>query len=392
MNPTPKIDWSLPFASPESSGLCPERLQRIGTYFERVVEAKRTAGAITLVSRNGKICHLQTHGWLDVERQVPMREDALFRIYSMTKPITAVAVLMLYEEAAFLLDEPLARFLPEYADVQVKEVDGQGNERLVSPERAITIHDVLTHTAGFGYTLIHEAMEEGKLDLAEFSRQFAKEPLLAHPGKQWIYSAANDVLGRLVEVVSGRNYDQFLRERIFEPLGMTETAFWAPEDRYDRLVSLCQHDEDGRIEPYKGTDKTFASKPRIFSGGGGLVSSTSDYLRFCQMLLSQGEFEGHRLLGRKTVELMRQDHLPAGHPRIEPFKFGYGLGVSVVRSLGEKQGIASVGEFGWGGMASTDMWIDPEENMVTMIMMQLLQKPGSSLTKRYKDLVYQALV
>ena len=329
---------------------------------------------------------------MDVESSKPMREDALFRIFSMTKPVTAVATLMLYEEGAYLLDDPLKKFLPEFADVRVKEVGEDGVETLVPPIRDITIHDVLTHTAGFAYDFFHKVWPSGGLDLAEFSRQLAKEPLLAQPGQKWIYGASNDVLGRLVEVVSGMPFEQFLQERIFNPLGMNDTAFWVTPENKDRFVTLYAHNDDEEIEPYVGEDYSFSKRPTLFSGGGGLVSTTSDYLRFCLMLLNQGAFNGQRLLGRKTVELMRADHLPAGYPAIEPFKFGYGLSVSVVRGLGEKQGIASVGEYGWGGMASTDIWIDPEENTISMIMMQLFPKPGLRLTKRYKDVVYQALV
>jgi CubicO group peptidase (beta-lactamase class C family) len=390
-----QIPSTFPLATgaPEENGFCSSRLHRIDDFLNQAIEDRKTAGAISLVVRNGKICQFGTYGWMDLESKIAMQPDALFRIFSMTKPVTAVATLCLYEEGKFLLDDPLKDYLPEFAKVKVRETDASGKETLVEPKRDLTIHDLLTHTSGIQYDYFHEAWESGSVDLEAFTRELVKrEPLAHHPGTRWHYGASNDVLGRLVEVASGQPYDEFLTERIFEPLGMSQTRFWLESGKTDQLVNVYRQLEEGGIERTTELDDRFLSPPKLIAGGAGLLSTTSDYLRFCLMLLNGGEFNGARILGRKTVELMRQDHLPPGHPPIEPFKFGYGLGVSVVRSLGEKQGMASIGEYGWGGMASTDMWIDPEENMVTMIMMQLRQLPGSLLTKRYKDLVYQSLI
>jgi len=383
--------WPLPLAAPEEHGFCPQRLGRIDAAMGRFVDERTIAGGITAVARHDRIVHLACHGMMDAERQIPMREDAIFRIYSMTKPITSVAVLMLYEEGAFLLDDPLHEYLPAFADARVKVTHGDGSEDLVEPRRPITIHDVMTHTAGFTYDLVFRAENEG-WDLAAFVEAFAQVPLTHHPGETWAYSASHDVLGRLVEVVSGTAYDVFLRERVFEPLGMVDTDFRVPEEKSDRLAVLYELDDDDHIVPGAQEDRPYLGTPRCLSGGGGLAATTSDYLRFCLMLLNEGTFEGQHLLSRKTVELMRQDHLPKGHPGIEPFKFGYGLGVSVLRSLGEKQGIGSVGEFGWGGAACTDMWMDPAENMVSIVMMQLKPPRRMGLTKTVKDAMYQALV
>jgi len=383
--------WPLPPSRPEQQGFCPRRIERIGQVMGRFVAEGKIAGGITAMARNERIVHLACHGTMDAENGRPMREDAIFRIYSMSKPITTVAVLMLYEEGCFFLDDPLHAYLPAFAGVKVKATGADGREELVDPVRPVTIHDVMTHTAGFTYELVREAEDRG-WDLEAFADAFARVPLVRQPGEQWSYSASQDVLGRLVEVVSGMRFDAFLRERIFEPLGMVDTGFWVPEEKVERFAVLYELDEQDRIVPRTRENRVYAREPRFLSGGGGLVSTTSDYLRFCLMLLHGGEFAGQHLLGRKTVELMRQDHLPPGHPPILPFRFGYGLGVSVLRSLSEKQGIGSVGEFGWGGAASTHAWVDPAENMVSLVMMQLMPPRRLGLTEKVKDAMYQALI
>ncbi len=357
----------------------------------RFVENRWLAGGITLVARHERLVHHECFGWMDVERNVPMRPDALFRIYSMTKPITSVAVLSLYEQGAFMLDDPLHAYLPEFATVKVRQAGPDGAEELVPPRRALTIHDLLTHTGGLTYEYVHEAAAAGRT-LAEFVPEYCQRPLACHPGERWVYGASHDVLGRLVEVASGQSLDVFLQERIFGPLGMVDTGFWVPEEKRARLCALYTN-EPGQttivrqVEP----EGAFLRPPAFLSGGGGLVSSTADYLRFASMLLHDGALAGVRVLGRKTVELMRQDHLPPDMGCIQPYKFGYGLGVSVLRSLAEKQGIGSVGEFGWGGAASTEFWVDPQEDMITMVMLQLMPKHAMGLTKKIKDAVYQAL-
>jgi CubicO group peptidase (beta-lactamase class C family) len=362
--------WPLPKTSPARVGLCAQRLERASAYLERLIADRALAGAITLVARRGHIAHLCCQGQQDVEHGVAMREDALFRIYSMTKPIVAVATLMLYEELALGLQDPVKRFLPEFANLKVAVTGLKGKTRKVLPKRDITLHDLLTHTGGLSYALALEYGKKGK-NLAAFIKEFCQEPLLGHPGEQWRYSSSNDVLGRVIEVISGQSLDVFLENRIFRPLGMRDTGFFVPPAKHHRLAALYQHDPQTRIVPYGAEDQPYLEKPAFLSGGAGLVSSTADYLRFCLMLLGGGALNGVRILSPKTVELMRQDHLPPGHPAIEPYKFGYGYGVSVLRSLTEKQGIGSVGEFGWGGAAGTNVWIDPQEDMVCLVMFQL---------------------
>lgn len=357
----------------------------------RLVEQRTIAGGLTLVARRGRIAHLGCFGMQDVEQGLAMREDALFRLYSMTKPITCVAALMLYEDCAFTLQDPVSRFLPEFAGVMVKVEKAGGGHELVPPRRPVTIHDLLTHTGGLSYGIAQEAGALG-MDSAAVITAFCKLPLVGHPGEKWVYSSSNDVLGRVVEVVSGQSLDVFFAERIFRPLGMTDTAFFVPPGKRKRFAALYEHDADVRIVRRQVEDRPYLEKPTFLSGGAGLVGSTSDYLRFCLMLLGGGELDGRRILSRKTVELMRQDHLPPGHPAIEPYKFGYGYGVSVVRSLAEKQGISSVGEFGWGGAACTNAWIDPVEDMISMVMVQLKPSKVPMIDHRVKVAFTQAIV
>lgn len=386
--------WPLEMMDPEELGFDPKRLQRIDQVVQGFVDAGEIAGGVTLVARHGGIAHRGVFGKADLENNVPMRDDTLFRIYSMTKPITTVATLMLFEECRFLLDDPVKNYLPEFAEVRVKVKGADGADELVRPRRDVTLHDLLTHLGGLSYDLVMEARRSG-MTTEEFLRRFVQCPLLHHPGEKWSYSASCEVLGRLIEVLSGQALDVFFEERIFRPLGMTDTFFHVPAEKRSRLAVLYMPDETGRLVPKP--DAVFAYEPpaagetRFLSGGGGLVSSTSDYLRFCLMLLNDGAWNGVRLLSRKTVELMTCDHLPPGHPPIEPYKFGFGLGVSVLRSLGEKQGLGSVGEFGWGGAACTEAWVDPAEDLISIVMFQLWPSARRNFTKRFKHAVYQAI-
>lgn len=382
--------WPLEMTAPEGVGLSSQRLERVASLMNGWVSTGIIAGGVSLVARHDKIAHLECFGMMDAEAGTPMRDDAIFRIYSMSKPITCAAVLALYEESAFFLDDPVKKFIPEFAKLKVKEIDPDGRERLVELKRDVTIHDLLTHTGGLTYETVHDAPAAG-WDLAAWIPAFCEVPLSHQPGEKWQYSASNDVLGRLVEIASGKPLDVFLEERICAPLGMTDTAFYVPPDKQNRLAAIYDQTEDGKIVRKTVEDRPYTEKPVFLSGGGGLVSTTSDYLRFCLMLLGDGAFQGSRILSRKTVELMRQDHLPPGHSGIVPFKFGYGLGVSVLRSLAEKQGIGSVGEFGWGGAACTDAWIDPQEDMISLIMMQLRPTLPMRLTKKIKVAFCQAI-
>lgn len=383
--------WPLPKTAPDQAGLCPRRLERATDYISRLIDDRTLAGAITLVARRGHIAHLSCQGYQDIEANIPMREDSIFRIYSMTKPIVCVAVLMLYEECLLGLHDPVRRFLPEFADLRLPVAVPGSEPRMVPPRRDITIHDLLTHTGGLSYALAQEFATTG-LDSAAFITAFCKEPLLGEPGEQWRYSASNDVLGRVVEVISGQSLDAFLADRILGPLGMSDTGFFIPPDKRNRFTVLYEHDAEAHVVRRTLEDRDYLTMPAFLSGGGGMVSSTFDYLRFALMLLGGGALGGVRILSPKTLELMRQDHLPPGHPPIEPFKFGYGYGVSVVRSLSEKQGIGSVGEFGWGGAAGTNTWIDPKEEMISMVMYQLKPSKVPMIDHRVKVGLTQAIV
>lgn len=390
MSDANRVDWPIPTADSQSVGICPGRLTRATSYLDQMVQRKTLAGAISLIARRGKLAYLHCHGHADIEQRIPMQPDTIVRIYSMTKPIVCAAILMLYEEGKLWMQDPVKRFLPEFADLKVQVTSERGESTLEPLVRDLTIHDLLTHTGGLSYALAKEYGHSGK-DLASFVADFCKYPLVGQPGETWRYSSSNDLLGRIIEVVSGQSLDEFLDQRIFAPLGMVDTAFYVPQSKQHRFSALYTHDADARVVRRADEDRPYTSKPAFLSGGGGLVSTAPDYLRFALMLLNHGQLQGVRLLSRKTVELMRQDHLPPGHPPIQPYNFGYGYGVSVVRSIAEKQGICSVGEFGWGGAAGTNTWIDPHEEMVSMVMYQLTGSKVPMIDHRYKVTMMQAL-
>lgn len=384
--------WPVERAEPEAVGLCSKRLGRVGDVARRFVDEGRAAGIISLVARRGRLAYLDCAGRMDIAGREPMRETAIFRIYSMSKPITSVAALMLMEEGRYLLSEPVKKFLPEFALLRVATTGADGREELVRPRRDVTIHDLLTHLGGLSYDCIHEARDGGR-SLADFITEFCKRPLRHQPGQVWDYSASDDVLGRLIEVVTGQPFDDFLQQRIFAPLGMTDTGFWVPKKKASRLAWMTTTDDAGRlISAEDRSASPYLKKPTLPSGGGGMVSTTSDYLRFSLMLLGEGEACGVRLLSRKTVELMADDHLPAGHAALDVNRRGYGLGVSVVRRLGETQMLGSVGEFGWGGAACTQVWIDPAEDMISLLMLQHRPKDKYPLMDLFRQTTVQAII
>lgn len=417
---TAKSFDSIPTVSPELVGLSLKRLNRIDTHIQGYIDREEAAGAVALISRRGKIAYVNKWGDLDREAGKPMTQDAIFRIYSMSKPITTVAVMILLEEGRFFLNDPVAKFLPEFSEmkVQTETADPKSGEVTVETKRAtrpITIRDLLRHTAGFTYGIFgdtkvdQEYREAGILvknfTLEETTKNLGKIPLRFEPGTQWHYSVSVDVAGRLVEVVSGKPLDQFLHERLFNPLGMVDTDFRVPLDKRDRFARLytpkgtSTGTRDGFLTaprskeivpmPVSADMGDFDQKTLFFSGGGGLVSSIGDYWRFCQMMLNGGEFNGNRILSRKSIELMTADHMTGINGLGKGSTFGLGLGI--LQDIGQTGELGSVGTVGWGGAAGTKFWIDPKEELIGIFMVQILPHQ-TRMRDEFRQLTYQAII
>jgi CubicO group peptidase (beta-lactamase class C family) len=403
----------------ESAGLDAARLARIDDHLiRRYLDPGKIAGCQVLVARHGHVGYFRSFGDQDRERGRPVADDTIWRIFSMTKPITGVALMSLYEHGHFQLDDPLHRFLPELAGLQVRERTEDGQRRLVEPRRPVSVRDVLMHLSGFGYeTLMWGDRASGPtgdamppraflsspdITLAGLIARLAERPLHHHPGTRWLYSVSTDVCGRLVEVISGRPFDEYLRSTLFGPLRMDDTDFSVPDGKIDRLAAMYQRNRDKQLrlaeDPY---ESRFRTPPTFLSGGGGLVSTSADYLRFCQMLLNGGELDGVRVLGRKTVELMTRNHLPGGAALSSlargfgEVRFtGTGFGLTVAVDLGEVATgvIGSAGSYSWGGAASTVFWIDPAEDLIVVFMVQLLPSGTFGFRPQLQTLVYPAIV
>ncbi|RSD10563.1 serine hydrolase domain-containing protein [Amycolatopsis eburnea] len=399
---------------PAEAGFDADRLRRLDAHFDRYVEDGRLPGWLAVVSRHGRVVHVGRGGHRDVEADLPVETDTLWRIFSMTKPITSVAAMMLVEEGLLELDDPISRWLPEFASPRVF-VKGSALAPVTEPATSpIRVWHLLTHTAGLTYGFHHghpvdaiyraAGFEWGTppgADLAECTRQWAALPLLFQPGAEWNYSIATDVLGRLVEVVSGLPLDEFFSSRIFTPLGMTDTDFVATS--LSRLAALYVRDpSSGRAVRNDAFGRSGTARPDCLSGGGGLVSSAGDYWRFTEMLLRGGELDGVRLLSPRTVSLMASNHLP-GHVDLEAFGrplfaempfdgHGFGLGFSVLEDPVKARTLSSAGEFAWGGAASTAFWVDPDEDLTVGFYTQLLPSSTYRLRPQLRQLVYQALL
>jgi CubicO group peptidase (beta-lactamase class C family) len=398
-----------------AAGFDPARLERIDRHFGRYVDDGRLPGWLLLVSRGGKVVHLSMRGHRDVEAGLAVEADTLFRIYSMTKPITAVAAMMLYEDGAFDLRDPVSRFIPAFDAVRVYQQGTAQRALTVPATEPIRIWHLLTHTAGLTYGFLHRhvvdemyraagfewGVPEG-LDLAACCERWASLPLLFEPGTEWNYSVASDVLGRIVEVVSGRSLDAFFAERIFTPLGMSDTGFFAHPVAASRLAALYLPDRAGKAVRNDLFGAAALRPPLVHSGGGGLVSCAGDYHRFTRMLLGGGELDGVRLLSPRTVRYMSRNHLPDdadlgsfGRPFGEASLAGsgYGLGFAVVRDPLRSKVLSSVGELSWGGAASTAFFVDPSEELIVLFFTQLLPSTTYPMLRpQLRQLVYQALV
>lgn len=402
----------LPTATPAAQGVSPQRLQHLTDVMRAAAEAGKVAGTVTLVARNGKVVHHEASGLRDVEAGAPMRHDTIFRIASMSKAVTSVAVMMLVEEGKVLLDDPVSRFIPAFARTNVVVRPPAGSPAnaptgTAPALRPITIRHLLTHTAGISYgngPPVESAYKEADVigwyfadkaePIAASIDRLASLPFDYQPGERFIYGFNTDILGVVVERASGLSLDEFFRTRIFEPLKMPDTSFYLPSDKRDRLATVYSLASlDDRItraaNPMTGQGD-YAEGPRqSFSGGAGLLSTTSDYARFLQMLLNGGELDGVRLLSPKTVELMTSNHVGDLY---QNGRFGFGLGFEITEHVGRSGRHGSVGEFGWGGAYFTKFWVDPVENLVVVFMTQLLPASGLDLQNKLRTLVYSSLV
>jgi CubicO group peptidase (beta-lactamase class C family) len=400
---------------PDELGLDPRRLRRIDEHFARYVEAEKLPGFAVLVSRAGEVVHFTTHGSRDIAADLPIEADTVYRIYSMTKPITSVAAMMLYEEGRFDLSDPVSKYLPEFSDLRVF-TGGSSVSPVTRPAaEPLRLWHLLTHTAGLTYGFMYnhpvDAMYRSAgfewgvpqgADLAECCSIWARLPLMFEPGSSWNYSHSTDVVGRVIEVLSSQSLDEFFNDRIFSQLGMAETGFYAREDQVDRLAALYLPDAtSGRATASERMGQLATKAPRMLGGGGGLVSTIGDYHRFTQMLLNGGELDGVRLLGPRTLDYMTRNHLPGdhdvayfGHPIGGEAEegVGFGLGFSVVVNAAAMKVPASEGEFAWGGAASTAFWVDPLEELTVIFMTQLLPSTTYPIRRELRRLVYQSLV
>jgi CubicO group peptidase (beta-lactamase class C family) len=391
-------------AKPEDVGMSTERLARMDKFIHAYVDAGRTPGVVTLIARHGKVVHLDAYGKADLASGRATRTDDIFRMYSMTKPITSVALLMLYEEGKFQITDPLSKYFPAFADVKVLTgLSPTGQMLLDSPKRPITIQDIFRHTAGFTYgffgaTPVDKMYQDVNVfgsDLNGLMAKLPKLPLLYQPGEQWVYSVAHDVQAALVEKLSGQKFDDFVQQRIFTPLGMTESMFRIPADKKARVPGLYTPGRDGKLAvdtaPLGGANYGDA----VF-GGYSISTTAADYATFAQMLLNKGQLNGVRLLSPKTVELMATNHLPppalaSGAQSFLGPGSGYGLGVSVLMNPALKGNIGSVGEFGWSGAASTHVLIDPKEDLVALYCTQLMNG-DFAIRAEFATLLYQSIV
>jgi CubicO group peptidase (beta-lactamase class C family) len=390
-------------SDPTKYGFSPNRLKRLDSIFQRYIDEDKFSGLVALVARKGAPVYLEKFGYQDVESKKPMSFDTIFRVYSMTKPIAGVAFMMLFEQGLARLEDPVSKFIPEFKKVKVLSQDG----KLEVPKQEMTIHHLLTHTSGLDYAEQKHPELDGQtissdiwapeLTLQEMTKRIAQRPLIFHPGEQWYYSLATDVLGHIIEIVSDQPIADYFEEKIFKPLGMTDTAFMVPAEKADRFATLYGHIDGnplGLIDEETGGNYT---NPTLHATGSGLVSTMEDYFKFASLILNKGEYEGVRLLGPKTVSYMTQNHLPA---RMIPIAMedipwhgvGFGLCFSVLLDNALNGTMSSIGSHGWGGWASTKFWVDPVEEIVGLIMLQSIPSYTYPVVNDFQTGVYQALM
>lgn len=402
-----------PTASPAQLGLDEHRLQRISHWMRRYVDEGKLPFALVMLARRDRVAFLDYYGQRDIALSAAVEADSIVRIYSMTKPITTVAALMLYEQGLFQLDDAVSKYLPELGKLDVFVGGDATNPHTTPSTHDFTVRELMTHTAGLTYGFIEATpvdeiyrrdgidFNNGDRPLAELITLLGQTPLLCQPGTQWNYSVATDVLGRLVEVWSGVDLDRYLRENIIAPLGMHDTGFHVPADKHDRFAASYRRNSAGTLAQVESSiGGRFTRAALTYSGGGGLVSTAEDYMRFTRMLMRGGELDGVRLLGNKTVALMTSNHLPddmaaMGQPRFSESNYegvGFGLGVSVTLDPARAQILGSAGEYAWGGAASTAFWSDPSEQQTVILMTQLLPSSTYPIRRELRVLSYQAIV
>lgn len=394
-------EFSLPLTQmPEEVGLSSGQLNRLEAATKAHIDSGLLPGAVMLVARHGKIAYLKSLGYRDRASGAPMQTDAIFRIYSMTKPIVSVALMMLVEEGRLQIDDPVSKYIPEMGQMKVgvekTDANGKPSLELVNPKREMTIQDLLRHTSGLiyggrGKSLVNAAYKAANIgdrkdSNQEFVAKVAKMPLRFSPGTQWEYGVSTDVLGRVIEVISGKTLGGFLSERVIRPLGMADTAFFVPQEKLARAAQPWQRPGGPPMTPRFNV----AEIPRFESGGGGLTSTASDYLCFALMLQRNGEFEGKRFLGKKTVEFMTADHV--GNVPGRPPGLGFGLGFEVRKTTGEAYLPGTTGEYGWAGNAGTLFWIDPKEDLIAIYMIQVSEDERTMLRNQFRTLVQAAII
>jgi CubicO group peptidase (beta-lactamase class C family) len=407
-------------AKSQWTGLDATRLERISDHIERnYIGPQKIAGCQIAVARHGHAAYNKTFGSMDLERAKPMRDDAIFRIYSMTKPITSVALMTLYEKGYFQLNDPVSRYVPSWKNHRVW-TSGEGDTITTEPaRRPVSFRDVLSHTAGFTYggglpgvglqhpiDQIYRDLKVrtlgGRDSAAEFLDKLGQVPLRYQPGEQWMYSLATDVCGALVEVISGKPFDQYLQDEIFGPLGMVDTAFSVAADKLDRFTANYQRGPDKKLKLIDDPATSDFAKPAGFkSGGGGLTGTTADYMRFCEMLRRGGELDGHRVLGPRTLEMMHMNHLKGGQDLTqialgtfsETSNEGVGFGLGFASTIGVVEtGALGVGDYYWGGAASTIFFVDPKEDLTMVFMTQLMPSGTFNFRGQLKSLIYSAII
>jgi CubicO group peptidase (beta-lactamase class C family) len=403
---------ALTDTDPKDAGFCPDRIARIAPWMDRLVAEGRLAGLSVSVARRGRLAFARACGQADRARATPFTLDTVTRIYSMTKPLTSVAVMQLYEQGLFQLDDPVAQVLPDFAEMRVAVGGNRAKLETEPARRPITVRDLLTHTAGLTYGFMEATLVDARYraegvdflaregTLAEMTARVARQPLLAQPGSAWNYSVATDVLGQYVATLSGRPFADYLRDCVIRPLGMVDTDFHVHPAQMPRFCATYAYDRARQLALFDDSVETvFAKPPAIASGGGGLVSTSADYQRFCRMMLNRGILDGTRLLGPKTVDLMLSNHLPGdlaamGTPRFAETSYtgiGFGLGFSVLVDPARAQILGTPGEAAWGGLASTAFWIDPVEDLSVVLMTQLVPSSALPIRRQLRVLTYAAL-